>query len=174
MSHDQVPVLTALADPSEEAALAAAWAGPGRPVRISRRCVDTADLLAAATTGQARAAVVSAGLARFDLNAVAHLGAQGVAVVGLCMDEAEERRLRMWGAAAVLSPGGRPGRHRRRDPEGGRLLPRRRQPPPRAERGFCCGGRPRPGHGRPLRDVACSAQQRRRPRDGALGRADPH
>ena len=108
VSHDQVPVLTALVDPSEEAALAAAWAGPGRPVRISRRCVDTADLLAAATTGQASAAVVSAGLPRLDLQAVAHLGAQGVAVVGLCADEAEERRLRMWGAAAVLAPGDGP------------------------------------------------------------------
>lgn len=108
MNHDQVPVLTALVDPSEEAALAAAWAGPGRPLRISRRCVDAADLLAAATTGQARAAVVSAGLPRLDLQAVAHLGAQGVAVVGLCADEAEERRLRMWGAAAVLAPGDGP------------------------------------------------------------------
>jgi hypothetical protein len=48
--------------------------------------------------------VVSAGLPRLDLQAVAHLGAQGVAVVGLCVDESEERRLRMWGAAAVLFP----------------------------------------------------------------------
>jgi len=105
VSADQVPVLTALVDASEEAALAAAWAGPARPLRISRRCVDTADLLAAATTGQAVAAVVSAGLPRFDLAVVAQLAEQGVAVVGLCADEAEERRLRMWGAAAVLAPG---------------------------------------------------------------------
>jgi hypothetical protein len=69
-----------------------------RPVGVTvvRRCVDLADLLAAAASGTARAALLSADLRRLDREALARLAAAGVAVVGLYPpgDETSERRLR--------------------------------------------------------------------------------
>ncbi|MCW2606246.1 MAG: hypothetical protein JWO60_939, partial [Frankiales bacterium] len=69
-----------------------------------RRCVDLADLLATAATGQARAALLSADLRRLDRDALARLALAGVAVVGLVPpeDEDAERRLRQLGVDTVL------------------------------------------------------------------------
>lgn len=50
---------------------------------IVRRCVDVADLLAAAATGTARVALVWPRLRRFDSTTIAELAANGVAVVGV-------------------------------------------------------------------------------------------
>ena len=77
---------------------------------VVRRCVDLADLLAAAAAGTARAVLVSADLRRLDRDALARLGVAGVAVVGLVTgaDEAAERRLRHWGVEAVVSGDGSP------------------------------------------------------------------
>lgn len=103
------PVLIAVTGARWEADLVAAFErGPG--VRVVRRCVDLADLLAAAAAGVARVALVHPGLRRLDRAAVARLEADGLAVVGLTDpgDEAGERRLRQLGLAEVVpADGGR-------------------------------------------------------------------
>jgi MinD-like ATPase involved in chromosome partitioning or flagellar assembly len=100
----RVPVLTAVSDAVWEAELVAALERGDHGVGIVRRCVDVADLLATATTGQARAAVLSADLRRLDRSALSRLAVAGVAVVGLAPpgDEDAERRLRQLGVVHVL------------------------------------------------------------------------
>ena len=99
-----VPVLTAVSDAVWEAELVVALERSDLGVAVVRRCVDLADLLATATTGQARAVLLSADLRRLDRAALARLGAAGVAVVGLAPpgDEESERRLRALGVRHVL------------------------------------------------------------------------
>src|ERR1700712_5481655 len=63
--------------------LVAALDRPGAPMTVIRRCVDVADVLTAATTGQASVVVLSAELRRLDTDAVQRLGASGVAIVGV-------------------------------------------------------------------------------------------
>lgn len=98
-----IPVLTAISDPSWEAALVAELRGDAG-CEVVRRCVDLPDLLAAAAAGLARAALLSADLRRMDRQSLAGLAAAGVAVVGLVGpgDEAAERRLRQLGVGVVL------------------------------------------------------------------------
>jgi Flp pilus assembly CpaE family ATPase len=100
----QVPVLTAVSDALWEAELVAALSGGDLGVAVVRRCVDLADLLATAATGQARAALLSADLRRLDRDALGRLALAGVAVVGLVPpgDEQAERRLRQLGVRHVL------------------------------------------------------------------------
>jgi MinD-like ATPase involved in chromosome partitioning or flagellar assembly len=99
-----VQILTAIAEPRWEADLAGALASADVGLQLVRRCVDLAELLAAAAAGLAQAAVVSADLRRLDRDAVARLQATGVAVVGLTGvgDEGAERRLRQLGVDQVL------------------------------------------------------------------------
>ena len=98
-----VPVLTAVTDPRWEADIVSALAHDDG-VRVVRRCVDLADLLAAAAAGLARAVLLSADLRRLDRDALTRLAVAGVAVVGLVAagDEQAERRLRQLGVAHVL------------------------------------------------------------------------
>jgi Flp pilus assembly CpaE family ATPase len=98
-----VPVLTAVTD-RWEASLVSGLEREHGDVVVVRRCVDLADLLATAATGQARAVVVSADLRRFDGEALTYLESADVAVVGLVEpgDEAAERRLRQLGLTEVL------------------------------------------------------------------------
>jgi Flp pilus assembly CpaE family ATPase len=100
----RVPVLTAVSDAVWEADLVAALERGDLGVGVVRRCVDLADLLATATTGQARAAVLSADLRRLDRDALTRLAVAGVAVIGLVPpgDEDAERRLRQLGVGTVL------------------------------------------------------------------------
>ncbi|MCW2606554.1 MAG: hypothetical protein JWO60_1247, partial [Frankiales bacterium] len=56
----RVPVLTAVSDAVWEAELVHALERGELGVAVVRRCVDLADLLATAATGQARAALLSA------------------------------------------------------------------------------------------------------------------
>ena len=100
----QVPVLTAVSDSVWESRLVAAFERGDLGVTVVRRCVDLADLLATAATGQARAALLSADLRRLDREALSRLAVTGVAVVGLVPpgDEDAERRLRQLGVAHVL------------------------------------------------------------------------
>ncbi len=102
-----VPVLTALTDPGLEASLVAAFAHPALGVTVVRRCVDLADVLAAASTGTTRAVLVAGDLRRLDREALARLLSAGVAPVGLVRagDEAAEQRLRQLGVQTVLSSG---------------------------------------------------------------------
>ena len=100
-----VPILTAVADAAVESRLVGTLSVPGAELRIVRRCVDVADLLAVASTGTARVALVSAQLRRLDREALARLGRDGVAVILLHSpgDEAAQRRARQLGAADVLA-----------------------------------------------------------------------
>ena len=100
-----VPVLTALTDTRWESPLVSALERGELGIAVVRRCVDLADLLATAATGQARAAVLSADLRRLDRDALTRLAAARVAVVGLVEpgDEQAERRLRQLGVLSVLS-----------------------------------------------------------------------
>jgi Flp pilus assembly CpaE family ATPase len=100
----RVPVLTAVSDAVWEAELVAALGRGDLGVGVVRRCVDLADLLATASTGQARAVLLSADLRRLDREALTRLAVAGVAVVGLVPpdDEDAERRLRQLGVRHVL------------------------------------------------------------------------
>jgi len=99
-----VPVLTAVSDAVWESHLVAALERGDLGVAVVRRCVDLADLLATAATGQARAVLLSADLRRLDRDALSRLAVAGVAVVGLVPpgDEDAERRLRQLGVLHVL------------------------------------------------------------------------
>ena len=99
-----VPVLTAVTDAVWEAELVVALERADLGVAVVRRCVDLADLLATATTGQARAVLLSADLRRLDRASLARLAVAGIAVVGLAPpgDDEAERRLRALGVAHVL------------------------------------------------------------------------
>jgi MinD-like ATPase involved in chromosome partitioning or flagellar assembly/DNA-binding NarL/FixJ family response regulator len=99
-----LPILTAVTDASVEAGLVSAFDRSDLGVEVVRRCVDLPDLLAAAGSGTARAALLSADLRRLDREALTRLGSAGVAVVGLTApgDEAAERRLRQLGVVAVI------------------------------------------------------------------------
>jgi hypothetical protein len=100
-----VPVLTAVSDARWEAQLVAALERGDLGVAVVRRCVDLADLLATAATGQAQAVLLSGDLRRLDRDALGRLSTAGVAVVGLVPpgDEEAERRLRQLGVLHVLS-----------------------------------------------------------------------
>lgn len=99
-----VPVLTAVTGAVWEVELVSELGRADHGVTVIRRCVDLADLLAAAAAGQARAALLSADLRRLDRDAVTRLAAAAVAVVGLINpgDEEAERRLRQLGVLHVL------------------------------------------------------------------------
>jgi Flp pilus assembly CpaE family ATPase len=99
-----VPVLAAVTGATWEAALVAGRERTPSGNSVVRRCVDLADLLAAAATGTARAALLSAELRRLDRDALSRLAAARVAVVGLHSpgDEAAETRLRQLGVTHVL------------------------------------------------------------------------
>jgi MinD-like ATPase involved in chromosome partitioning or flagellar assembly len=105
-----VPVLTAVSDAVWEADLVSAFERQDFGVIVIRRCVDLADLLAAASAGTARAVILSADLRRLDRDALARLATAGVAVIGLVAqggapgtsDDAE-RRLRQLGVRHVLA-----------------------------------------------------------------------
>lgn len=90
-------VLTALAHGWEGRMVEVVDRLPG--ITVGRRCVDLADLLAAASAGLGDVALVSADLRGLDRDALAHLRAHGVAVLGASLDgdEPQERHLRQLG-----------------------------------------------------------------------------
>lgn len=92
-----VTVLTALAHDWEGRMVEVVNQLPG--IAVGRRCVDLPDLLAAASAGLGDVALVSSGLRGLDREALSHLRAHGVAVVGASRDgdEASERHLRQLG-----------------------------------------------------------------------------
>ena len=106
-----LPVLAAVTGATWEAALVAGLERTPTGITVVRRCVDLADLLAAAATGTARAALLSAELRRLDRDALSRLAAARVAVVGLHSpgDEAAATRLRQLGVSHVLPADAPPG-----------------------------------------------------------------
>lgn len=81
--------------------------GTLRSVRVTRRCPDLPDLLAAAAAGHGEVAVVSADLRGLDRDALARLAGHGVRVVGATPDGSEEaeRVLRQLGIATLVHLG---------------------------------------------------------------------
>ena len=100
-----LPVLTAVADPDIEARLVTALRTRQDDVRVVRRCVDLADLLATAGAGLGRAVLLSPGLQRLDRDALTRLAVGGVGVVGVVApDDADgDDRLRRLGVAHLVS-----------------------------------------------------------------------
>ena len=98
-----LPVLTAVAG-AWEAPVVGALERSRSGVAVVRRCVDLADLLAAAATGQARAVLLSADLRRLDREALARLEQAGLAVVGMAPadDLIQVSRLRALGVVHVI------------------------------------------------------------------------
>jgi MinD-like ATPase involved in chromosome partitioning or flagellar assembly len=103
-----LPVLTAIVNPSLEAALVAGFGSHDLGVTVVRRCVDLVELLSAAAAGTARVALLSADLRGLDRDALAHLGAHGLSVVGLADTEAGERLLHQLGANLVVTAAASP------------------------------------------------------------------
>lgn len=91
-----VPVVLAAPGLPGETELVAALARPGAEVTVVRRCVDAIDLIGAAASGCAHAAVVSPNLPRLGRETVARLHASHVGVLGVVAagDDAGERTLR--------------------------------------------------------------------------------
>ena len=100
-----IPVLTAVSGARWEAGLVGALEGRGRPIEVVRRCVDIADLLAAAAAGVGRAVLLSADLRRLDRDAITRLRSSGVAVVGIVTpgDPVAVERLSAWGVDRVVA-----------------------------------------------------------------------
>lgn len=95
-------VLVAVGAIEFEAGLLTALEGPS--FHVVRRCVDVADLLAAAATHQAQVAVVSAHLRNLDRDVVARLRQENVAVVGATAEasSADEAALRRLGIESLV------------------------------------------------------------------------
>jgi len=96
-------VLLAVGSVSYEAALLAGLETPD--LHVVRRCVDIADVVATAASGQASVAVVSAALRGLDVTTVARLRESSVAVVGVTEQaaSADEAFLRGLGVSIVVS-----------------------------------------------------------------------
>ena len=107
----KLPILTAADGAGWEAGLLVALERGDHGVAVVRRCVDVVDLLAAAGAGQAKAALVAAGLRRFDADAVDRLNAAGVVPVGVVRraDGTAEDRLRAMGIEFLVPDDAEPG-----------------------------------------------------------------
>jgi MinD-like ATPase involved in chromosome partitioning or flagellar assembly len=103
------PVLVALTGSALESSVVMALQRSERAgVHIVRRCVDVADLVAAAATGRAVAALVAGDLPHLDADVVAALRASGVEPLGVATDGsvATVNRLHQIGIGAVLHADG--------------------------------------------------------------------
>ena len=98
-------VLTAGNGQTWENDLVAALDRPGTGLTVVRRCVDIADVLAVAATGQVSVVLVSAGLRRLDTDAVQRLLSGGVAVIAICPagDQRARERLDRIGVTACVA-----------------------------------------------------------------------
>lgn len=99
-----IDVLLAVPDCTQEPDLVAGALSHG--LRIQRRCVDAADLLAAAAADPTSAVVLSAALPRLSRDAIDRLaGASGRLIVGLVPDDAAKVRLLGLGLTQVVRIG---------------------------------------------------------------------
>jgi hypothetical protein len=76
-------ILTAVSAAAWEARLVAGVEGTAVGLHVARRCVDLADLLAAALAGHGQAALISADLRDLDRDALGQLLTASVAPVGV-------------------------------------------------------------------------------------------
>jgi Mrp family chromosome partitioning ATPase len=96
-----ISILLAAPDLSSETALVAS--APGLGLRITRRCVDAVDLLAAAGADRDSAIVLSAGLPRLTHDVVARIVEGRVGgIVGLAESDGDRDRLGRWGVGTVV------------------------------------------------------------------------
>jgi MinD-like ATPase involved in chromosome partitioning or flagellar assembly len=97
MPGERAGVLIAAAGAPWEVQAIRVLAGAPAHAALVKRCVDLADLLATASTGQARVAVVGDGLPGLDADSVSHLRRHGVAVLVVTQSGS--------GASAPVLPG---------------------------------------------------------------------
>jgi MinD-like ATPase involved in chromosome partitioning or flagellar assembly len=90
-----LPVLVAASGASWESGLVSGLDRQRGPLAVVRRCVDIADLLAAAATGQAVAALLAADLPHLDADVVATLLEQNVVPVGITTPGSSDEALRL-------------------------------------------------------------------------------
>lgn len=100
----RVPIGTAAWDAAWEADLVARLEAGDSGVVVVRRCVDAADLIAAAEAGIIRAALISTSGRWLDLDLLDRLAGCGVAVVGVVTSEDAERRARQLGLRRLCRP----------------------------------------------------------------------
>jgi Flp pilus assembly CpaE family ATPase len=107
----KLPILTAADGAGWEAGLLVALERGDHGVAVVCRCVDVVDLLAVAAAGQAKAALIAAGLRRLDADAVDRLNAAGVVPVGVVRraDRTAEDRLRAIGIDFLVPDDAEPG-----------------------------------------------------------------
>lgn len=99
-----IPVLLLLGPTDWEGPLVAGLAHPASGISIARRCLDTADLLAAAASGLGRAVVLGADAPRLDSDVVDRVHGAGLAVIGVVSsgDDVSAGRLHRWGVEVVV------------------------------------------------------------------------
>lgn len=88
-------LLLALSGATYESSVVLALQRPRSGVYVVRRCVDVADLLATAATGQAQAALLAADLPRLTADVVAALRTSGVEPIGIVSTDSDVERHRL-------------------------------------------------------------------------------
>ncbi|CAB4852277.1 unannotated protein [freshwater metagenome] len=98
------PVLVLLGPTPWEGSLIAGLAHPSSRVTIARRCLDTADLLAATSAGLGRVVIVGADAARLDADVLQRIRILGAGVVAVVTagDHDSARRMERWGVDSVV------------------------------------------------------------------------
>jgi MinD-like ATPase involved in chromosome partitioning or flagellar assembly len=101
----RIPVLTGVPGAPWEADLVARLGRGDHGVTVVRRCADIPELLSAAASGIARAALMSVDLRRLDRETVGRLASAGVAAVGVVQpdDLAAEHHLRRLGVHRIVA-----------------------------------------------------------------------
>lgn len=99
-----IPALVLLGATAWEGAFVAGLTHPASRVDVVRRCVDTADLIAASVAGLAGVAIVGADTPRLDSDVLARVIDSGMKVIGIASrdDEAAIQRLESWGVHEVV------------------------------------------------------------------------
>ena len=99
-----IPVLVLLGSTDWEGPLVAGLAHPASGIVIARRCLDTADLLAAAAAGLGRAVVLGADAPRLDADVIDRVHRTGMAVVGVVTsgDDDAAALLHRWRVEVVV------------------------------------------------------------------------
>ena len=95
-----IDLVLAASDRPDEPELVAGASAAG--IRVVRRALDAADLLAAAAADPTVAVVVSPGIPRLSADLVGRIAADGRVLIGLATDETQAATLRAWGVPVVV------------------------------------------------------------------------